>query len=85
MNKDKEIAKLLRALAEVILNENLQATHPLRLGKGGGDPQRVREQDGAKAWRRDIDRKFHLHYWQTSDEIEFAWSAYPHDDYYIPE
>lgn len=85
LNKDEEIAKLLRTLAAAVLNENLQNTHPLRRGKGGDDPQRVRERDGAKAWPRDIDRKFHLHYWQTSDEIEFAWAAYPHDDYYIPE
>ncbi len=85
LSKDEEIVKLLRTLAETILSENLQATHRLRAGKGGGDPQRIREKDGAKAWRRDIDLKFHLHYWKTSDEIEFAWAAHPHDDYYIPE
>jgi len=33
LNKDKEIDKLLSSLAETILNENLQATHALRIGK----------------------------------------------------
>jgi len=85
LNKDEEIVKLLRTLAETLLSENFQATHCLRIGKGGNDPQKIRKKDGAGAWRRDIDRDFHLHYWKTSDEIEFAWAAHPHDDYYIPE
>lgn len=85
LSKHEEIAKLLRALAETILNENLRTTHSLRIGKGGNDPQRIRKRDGAKALRKDIDREFHLHYWRISGEIQFAWVAYPHDDFYIPE
>ena len=65
-----KIKMLLRTCADVALNENMQDTHALRESKGGDDKQRTRFQD--KAWRRDIDHEYHLHYWQTSYGYEFA-------------
>jgi hypothetical protein len=76
------IRRILRAMAETIDNLNLAATHALRLGAGGNSPQRTR--NGDKAWRRDVDRDYHLHYWERADGvIEFA-SVGPHDDFFIP-
>ncbi|WP_312199412.1 hypothetical protein [Anaerospora hongkongensis] len=75
---------LLRSGTETILNENMNSTHPLRVGSGGNDPQRIRLRDGAKAWRRDIDYDYHLHYWESTQGIEFA-SVVTHNDMSIPE
>lgn len=72
---------ILRACAETILQTNLRATHALRTGWDGNDPQRMRGRD--KAWRRDIDKEFHLHYWETPSGIEFA-SVVVHNDFTIP-
>lgn len=74
--------RVLRAMAETIDNANLSDTHALRSGVGGTSPQRTRH--GDKAWRRDVDRDYHLHYWERKDGvIEFA-SVGPHDDFSIP-
>lgn len=78
--------KLLRAIVETLEQTNMIDTHPLRTGRGGADPQRIRESDNARAWRRDIDRDHHLHYWVCPDgEVEIASISYPHDDFEIPE
>ena len=78
-------ANLLRAVAEAIEGESLQAVHALRIGSGGNDPQRRRARDNAKAWRRDIDYEYHLHYWEIEDgSIELA-SVGPHNDFSMPE
>lgn len=77
---------LLRAIVETLEENNLLATHSLRTGSGGQDPQRVRRRDRAKAWRRDIDREHHLHYWECEDgTMEIASVSFPHDDFTIPE
>jgi hypothetical protein len=53
------------------------------MGKGGNEPQQKRGQD--KAWRRDIDYEYHLHYWECDDgSVEFA-SVVTHNDFSIPE
>ncbi|WRH67899.1 MAG: hypothetical protein RSE13_06225 [Planktothrix sp. GU0601_MAG3] len=84
-NEDTRIKMLLRSCAETILEENLKDTHWLRTGKGAKNPQRERKKDEAKAWRRDIDYEYHLHYWKkTNNEIEFA-SIVIHNDMKIPE
>lgn len=76
------LRRVLRAVAETIDQTNLAATHALRSGAGGNNPQRTR--NGDKAWRRDIDREHHLHYWErTNGTVEFA-SIGPHDDFSIP-
>lgn len=75
--------KILRAIVETIKEDNLPAVHALRIGEGGNDPQRMRGAD--KAQRRDIDREFHLHYWECSNgTIELASVVY-HNDFSIPE
>jgi hypothetical protein len=79
-------ARVLRALVETLEQTNTAATHALRTGRGGGDPERVRRSDQAKAWRRDIDREHHLHYWACEDGlVEMASVSFPHDDFTIPE
>lgn len=77
------ITRLLRSLVETIDGMNMPAVHALRAGQGGNTPQRMRGQD--KAWRRDIDYEYHLHYWECEDgRIEFA-SVGPHNQFDIPE
>lgn len=78
--------RLLRAIVETLEQNNMAATHELRMGTGGNDPQRARGHDQAKAWRRDIDREYHLHYWSCEDgTVEIASVSFPHDNYTIPE
>ena len=75
--------KILRSIVETIKGRNLSAVHALREGLGAKARQRTRNSD--KAVRRDIDREFHLHYWDCSDgTIEFAKVVY-HNDFSIPE
>ena len=78
--------RVIRAMMETLEGTNLSATHALRTGRGGNDPQRVRQSDQAKAWRRDVDCEHHLHYWISNDGlVEFAWLSCPHDDMTMPE
>ena len=75
-------SKILRSIVETIKGHNFPAVHALRTGAGGGDPQRMRGSD--KAQRRDIDREFHLHYWECADgTVELASVVY-HNDFSIP-
>jgi len=75
--------KILRSILETVQGNNLSAVHALRTGTGGNDPQRMRGSD--KAQRRDIDREFHLHYWECADgTVELASVVY-HNDFSIPE
>lgn len=81
-NPHSLVTRILRAMVETIDNLNLADTHALRTGPGGGNPQRTRDQD--QAWRRDIDREYHLHYWKCYDgNIEFG-SVVVHNDFSIP-
>lgn len=73
---------LMRACAETVLELNMTATHAIRSGQGGNNPQLRRGKDAA--WRRDIDNEYHLHYWSTEHGIEFA-AAVVHNDFAIPE
>ena len=75
--------KILRSIMETIQGQNLPDVHALRTSSGGNAAQRLRGTD--KAQRRDIDREFHLHYWECADgSIELASVVY-HDDFSIPE
>ncbi|MCB0556895.1 MAG: hypothetical protein KDD02_25335 [Phaeodactylibacter sp.] len=75
--------RILRSIIETITKHNLADVHAMRLGSGGNAPQRLRGRD--KAQRRDIDREFHLHYWDCEDgTIELASVVY-HNDFSIPE
>ncbi|WHY94685.1 hypothetical protein QNK12_15015 [Neobacillus cucumis] len=76
-----KIKRLIRSIVDTILRENLSETHWLRAGQGANEPQVTRGND--RAWRKDIDREYHLHYWETEDGIEFA-SVVVHNDMSIP-
>jgi hypothetical protein len=65
-----KVRTLLRACAETILQIDMRSIHALRTGRGANDPQVTRGTD--KAWRRDIDKEYHLHYWETATGIEFS-------------
>ena len=83
---DSFSAKILRAIVETLDEKNMTATHALRTGSGGGNPQRRRAADGAGAMRRDIDQNHHLHYWSCDNGVvELASVSYPHDNFWIPE
>lgn len=74
--------KILRSVVETIKGHNFSAVHALRTGPGGNNPQRTRGFD--KAWRRDIDRELHLHYWECAGgKVELASVVY-HNDFSIP-
>ncbi|MCA2972180.1 MAG: hypothetical protein INH43_26995 [Acidobacteriaceae bacterium] len=76
-------SRILRAATATICHENLSATHWLRTGSGGNDPQRMRGSDAA--WRRDVDYEYHLHYWECDDgKVELA-VVVVHSDLSIPE
>ncbi len=79
-------ANLLQSIVDALEGTNMARTHALRTGAGGGNPQRVRKSDQAKAWRRDIDSNHHLHYWICEEGLmELASMSFPHDDFTIPE
>ncbi len=80
-SQPSKVRMLLRAISETVLKLNLSDTHWLRTGEGANDPQR--EINNKKAWRRDIDHCFHLHYWETEAGPEFA-SIVTHNDMSIP-
>ena len=84
-NMDELVSKLLRSMSETIESLNMVATHSLRKDRSGGAPQKQRKLDQARAWRRDIDNEYHLHYWECDSGVpEFA-SIGPHNDFSIPE
>lgn len=79
--KDETKAKiLLKSCAETILRTKMGATHWIRESEGGNSAQKCR--GTAKAWRRDIDYEFHLHYWEDGGVVEFA-SVVTHNDFSI--
>ena len=86
INPTQQLAsKLVRALVETIERTNMTATHWLRTGPGANEPQRVRGIDQAKAWRRDIDHEYHLHYWSCEDGIVEIASIDVHSEFRIPD
>jgi len=80
-NPQALLRSVLRAMVETIDRLQLKDVHALRISDSGGAPQRTRGDD--KAWRRDIDVEYHLHYWECEDGIEFG-SVGPHNDFSIP-
>lgn len=76
MNVPGRADKVLRAMVETIDDLNLKDTHWLRTGRGANDPQRA--EGAAKAWRRDIDYEYHLHYWKYGDNsVRVCFCGYP--------
>lgn len=72
--------RLLRAMSDLILDINLGSTHALRMNSGGNSEQI--ESNGFKAWRKDIDYEFHLHYWKKGNQIIFS-NVVIHNDFGI--
>ncbi len=79
-NERTKCERLLRAMSDLILDLNLGSTHALRAGAGGNNPQI--ESNGFKAWRKDIDYEYHLHYWKSGTQIIFA-NVVTHNDFEI--
>lgn len=75
---------MIRALRETVLGEQMAAVHKLRIDRGGNSRQLTRKSDGAGAFRRDVDRELHLHYWQTDGGPEFA-NLVTHNDFTITD
>lgn len=75
--------RLMRCIVETIRHENLADTHALRTGQQAGKPQRARGKD--LAWRRDVDREYHLHYWECDTGIVELARLVVHEDFSIPE
>lgn len=75
--------RVMRSILETVGHENLADTHALRTGEGGGNPQRVRGKD--LAWRRDVDREYHLHYWECDNGVIELARLVVHNDFSIPE
>ena len=74
--------RVLRAMLETIEGSRMEDTHALREDIGGNVPQRTRGED--KAWRRDIDYEYHLHYWGCEDGTKEFASVVSHNDFSIP-
>jgi len=76
------VGKIVRAIVETMLGQNMAAVHGLRTRGGGNVPQRTRGKD--KAQRRDIDYEFHLHYWECEGGVIELASVVSHNDFTIP-
>jgi hypothetical protein len=81
LNNPPLMKALLRACAETILSERMTDVHTLREGRGAEERQIRRGSD--KAWRREIDREYRLHYWETAEGPELAYLA-SHNESHIP-
>ncbi len=78
-----KVKMLIYTIVDILLRRNLQNAHALRIDEGGASSQRLRGKDKAKRW--DIDREWHLHFWDTESGVpEFA-TIVPHNSFYIPE
>jgi hypothetical protein len=74
---------ILDSIVEVYDKLNQSKTHVLRDGESGASNQRVHGK--WSAWRQDVARDVHLHYWVHEKGLrELAWVSHPHDDMYIP-
>ncbi len=80
MHDSPKIERLLRVCGDLMRGRNPAKCHALRTGKGPNEPQKTR--GDWKAWRHDIDREFHLHYWRLGDQIELA-NVVVHGDFGI--
>lgn len=81
LREEKKSRMLFRAFAETIFGISLADTHAIRVGVGAEERQLV--SGLRKAWRRDIDHEYHLHYWEGPDGIEFA-AVVVHSNISIP-
>lgn len=80
--ENSKIKGVLKSITEVLTGSSLNKVHALRINEAGNSPQI--EGNLGKAWRHDIDKEFHLHYWKKGNTITFA-SIGPHNTFSIPE
>ncbi|WCH48145.1 hypothetical protein [Lysinibacillus sp. OF-1] len=80
--ENSKIKGVLKSITEVLTGSTLNKVHALRINEAGNSPQI--EGNLGKAWRHDIDKEFHLHYWKKGNTITFA-SIGPHNTFSIPE
>lgn len=80
MNNPERMSMIISTLSEVILSLGLGSTHALRTGRGANDPQIT--SGGFRAWRKDIDYEYHLHYWKEEQTFIFA-NVGPHNNFRI--
>lgn len=82
LNNDGVLKRALTAAAEAILGSAPAKTHALRTGPGPNEKQVA---DGKwHAWRHDIDREYHLHYWRgPNGDVELG-SVRVHNVFSIP-
>jgi hypothetical protein len=71
--------RLISAVVDSVGGRTTQV-HALRVDSGPESPQRTRGKN--KAWRRDVDDDFHLHYWSGPDGVELG-QVGPHDDFHL--
>jgi len=71
----------LRAVVEAIEDIQMADVHAIRSGPGPEEAQVTRGKD--LAWRRDIDREYHLHYWQCKGNVKELACIVPHRDMHI--
>jgi hypothetical protein len=77
-----QLDRIVSACADAILGENLAKTRQLRNGVGAEEPQQTRGVD--RAWRRDVDYEYRLHYWEKPGQIVELGAVVVHQDFHIP-
>ena len=77
------IRTLIAAIVDLLVRRNLRKVHSLRTGPGGEDPPRMRGAD--RGMRRDLDREWHLHYWEMRGGVQELAAVVPHNCFDIPE
>jgi len=79
---EAKITRLIEHMVDALRQERMGQVHALRRGRGARTGQVRRGAD--RAWRRDIDYEYHLHYWTGPNiGVEFAKVAV-HNDFQIP-
>lgn len=79
-NINSRSISVLKALKETVLGVNLAKVHALRENLGANSHQLNHNKH--KAWRKDIDYEYHLHYWSKSENFKFA-DIVPHNVFTI--
>lgn len=77
------IRMLLAAIVDLLVRRNLRRVHALRNGPSGSETRKIRGSD--KGMRRDLDREWHLHYWEMPDSVPDLAAVVPHNCFDIPE
>lgn len=66
------LRSLMEAMTHTVMSVNMKQRHPLRIGPGGNDPQRLSKDKTYAAWRRFVTSSIKMHYWQKNEDFWFA-------------